>query len=575
MSDRQHPDQQNSNSLAQLEQRNIELAAVNEELQITFEELRTAEEELRDRNQKLEAEQHRYRDLFNFAPDGYVVTDADGVIQEANHAIIALFSTKLEFLVGKPLAVFIAYSERRDFHRQLAQLPKLGQIHNWELELQPRQNDAIPVEVTVTCIRGALEELEGLRWLIRDIRDRKKTEAQLLEQARAAQEAENANRLKDEFLAVLSHELRSPLNPILGWVRLLQTRKFNETKTAEALATIERNAKLQARLVEDLLDVSRILSNKLTLKMTPVNLEYCISGALETVLLTAQAKKIEIQTVFDPTVKVMGDATRLQQAIWNLLSNAVKFTPIGGRIEVRLRRTDDHTQVQVIDTGKGISADFLPSVFDYFRQQDGSTTRTFGGLGLGLAIVRQIVDLHGGKVEAHSLGEGKGATFTICLPLTEKLASPVESPEPIDSLSLQGMNILVVDDDADSRDLITFVLEQSGASVTSVTSAEEVLKTLAQTPHSVLVSDIGMPEMDGYELMRQVRTLPTQNRKIPAIALTAYAGDANQQQALLVGFQSYLSKPVDPDKLVADVARLGKSDLSGELSESFRTQKVR
>ncbi len=572
----QSSDQGETDGFAQLEQRNIELAAVNEELQITFEELRTAEEEVRDRNRKLEAERYRYRDLFNFAPDGYVVTDANGVIQEANHAIVRLLSLDLGFVVGKPLVVFITQPERRNFYRQLNQLPKLEQIQNWELELQPYKNDAIPVEVTVACIWGVSGEVEGLRWLIRDIRDRKKTEAQLLEQARAAREAENANRLKDEFLAVLSHELRSPLNPILGWVKLLQTRKFDQTKTAEALATIERNAQLQAKLIEDLLDISRILRDKLTLNLTPINLEHCILAALDTVQLAAQAKEITIQTLFDSDVKVMGDPTRLQQIIWNLLSNAVKFTPKGGQIGVCLKRVDTQARIQVIDTGRGIGADFLPNVFDYFRQEDGSTTRTFGGLGLGLAIVRQIAELHGGTVEADSPGLEQGAIFTVSLPLTETSTFPVEDLQPTAALSLQGMSILVVDDDVDSRELIAFVLEQSGASVTSLTSAKEALQTLAQTPHSVLVSDVGMPEMDGYELMRQVRTLPPQSGgKIPAIALTAYAGEANQQQALSVGFQWHLSKPVDPDRLVAAIVELGKPNLSGELPQAFRPEEVR
>ncbi len=489
-------------SIAQLEERNRTLATVNEELQLTYEELKAAEEELREQNQKLEVERQRYQDLLNFAPDGYLVTNTAGIIQEANRAIVTLFSLDLEFLIAKPLVVFIAHSERPTFHSQLNRLPSLEQIKNWELLVQPRQGDVIPVEVTVTCIRGAFGKLEGLRWLIRDIRDRQKAEARLLE--RAAQEAENANRLKDEFLAVLSHELRSPLNPILGWVKLLQTRKFDQATTAEALATIERNAQLQAKLIEDLLDVSRILRDKLMLKMTPINLEYFISGALDTVRLSAQAKEIDIQTVFDSPVEVMGDPTRLQQVIWNLLSN----------------------------------------VFDYFRQEDGSTTRSFGGLRLGL---------------------GQGATFTLCLPLTEpSVESLVEGLQPTASSNLQGTNVLVVDDDADSRDLMTFVLEQSGASVTTVTTAEEVLQTLLHD-HHLLVSTVGMPEMDGYKLMRQVRTLPPQNGgEIPTIAVTAYAGDINHQQALSVGFQWHLSKPVDPEELVAAVARLSKPGISSE-----------
>ena len=564
----QSPTQKNLESRDQLEQRPKSSETLNEELQITYEELKAAEEELHEQNRKLVAERQRYQDLFNFAPDGYLVTDEAGAIQEANHAIVALLSIDLNFLVKKPFAVFIDHSTRRAFYSQLNRLPELGQIQNWELQLQSRQGELIPVEVTVTCIRGPIGQLEGLRWLIRDIRDRKKAEARLLEQERTAREAENANRLKDEFLAVLSHELRSPLNPILGWVKLLQTRTFDPARTAAALATIERNAQLQAKLIEDLLDVSRVLRDKLTLKLAPINLEYCISAALDTVQLSAQAKEIEIQTEFAPHIEVMGDPTRLQQVIWNLLSNAVKFTPEGGRIEVRLTRTEDQAQIQVIDTGKGISADFLPSVFDYFCQEDGSTTRNFGGLGLGLAIVRQIVGLHGGTIKADSPGQGQGATFTLCLPLSSKPASsPVSQRPPTASLDLQGTHVLVVDDEADSRELITFVLEQSGASVTTVTSAEEVLRSLAQARHHVLVSDVGMPHMDGYELMRHIRTLtPQEGGETPAIAVTAYAGGINEQQALAVGFQWHLAKPIDPEELVTAVAKLGKAD---RFSEGF------
>jgi PAS domain S-box-containing protein len=389
--------------------------------------------------------------------------------------------------------------------------------------------------------------------------------AHLLELEQIARaKAETANRIKDEFLAILSHELRTPLNAILGWSKLLQSRRLDQAKTSEALATIERNANLQVQLIEDLLDISRILQGKLTLNITKINLKSTILSALETMRLAAETKLIQVSTVFEPDVgQVMGDLTRLQQVVWNLLSNALKFTPKGGKIEVRLEQADGHAQIIVSDTGKGISAEFLPFVFDYFRQADSTSTRNFGGLGLGLAIVRNIVEIHGGIVKAKSEGEGKGAIFTVSLPLlpdesrslTDKQNSAVLLTS--NSLALSGIRILVVDDDTDSRDFIAFVLEQDGAFVIAVSSAYEALQTLAEIKPDVLVSDIGMPEMDGYMLIHQVRNLiPEQGGQIPAIALTAFARNDDQQEALKAGFQMHLSKPVNPEELIAAIARI-------------------
>ncbi|MGI0484107.1 PAS domain S-box protein [Pantanalinema rosaneae CENA516] len=419
-----------------------------------------------------------------------------------------------------------------------------------------------------------------------DITDRKQAEVErellLQREQLAREEAEQANRIKDEFLAVLSHELRSPLNPILGWSKLLQSGKLDQARTAQALATIERNAKLQSELIEDLLDVSRILSGKLSLNVAPVNLATNIRAAMETVRLAAEAKSITVEATLAPDVgMVLGDSTRLQQVIWNLLSNAVKFTPTGGRVEIRLSFITAHTsrispdgqvtqdkeltthyaQITVSDTGQGIMPDFLPYVFDYFRQADAATTRKFGGLGLGLAIVRHLVELHGGTVRADSLGEGQGATFTIRLPL---LHSPSQATQdgrsPQLPLDLSGIKILVVDDETDTRELVAFVLEQQGAQVTTATSAHEALLVLPQAKPDVLLSDIGMPGMDGYMLIQQVRTLaPDQGGQIPAIALTAYAGDTNQQQVIAAGFQKHISKPIEPEELVQAIVHLIRS----------------
>ncbi|MEH2468189.1 hybrid sensor histidine kinase/response regulator [Nostoc sp.] len=390
--------------------------------------------------------------------------------------------------------------------------------------------------------------------------------AHLYEAERTARNAaESANRIKDEFLAVLSHELRTPLNPILGWTKLMRTRKLDQVTSDRALETIERNAKLQTQLIEDLLDVSRILQGKLNLNFYAINLVSVIEAAIETVRLSAQAKSIEIQTILESGVgQVLGDANRLQQVIWNILSNAIKFTPTGGQVKIKLEQVGLQVQICITDTGKGIVPEFLAYVFDYFRQADSATTRKFGGLGLGLAIVRHLVELHGGTVQAESLGEGQGATFTIRLPCLQDESKGIKDAKDNSSLladqssPLSGLQILVVDDDADMREFLSFMLEQYGATVITVTSAIEALTALSQSQPNLIISDIGMPEMDGYMLMRQVRSLkPEQGGGILAIALTAYAGEMDQQQAIAVGFQQHISKPVDPEELVKAIVLLG------------------
>ncbi|MBD3887129.1 response regulator [Phormidium tenue FACHB-886] len=563
----------------ELKQQANQLVEVNRALQNALEEIQVTEEEVRQQNEELiiarelaELEGHRYQDLFNFAPDGYVVTDANGMIQEANQAIADLVAIEQSYLVNTPFVVYIANSDRRAFrnlHYELQLQSLAGKLQTDELKLKPAKGQLIPVAITGTAIRNAQAQVIGVRWLVRDITARKQAEAtrlrlseereQLLQREQAARvAAEEANRLKDEFLAVLSHELRSPLNPILGWARLLQAGKLDEATTRQALTTIERNAKLQSELIEDLLDVSRILQGKLSLTVSPVNLAAIIRAAIETVRLAAEAKSIRVETSLDEARSVSGDATRLQQVVWNLLSNAVKFTPIGGRVEVRLEQVGNQAQITISDNGKGISIEFLPYVFDYFRQGDGATTRKFGGLGLGLSIVRHLVELHGGTVQADSPGEGQGASFTVRLPLLAMQADTEQQEQSSEALlNLQGVRILVVDDDVDTRELIVFLLQEYGADVISASSASDVLKALTQSKPDVFVSDIGMPDTDGYMLIQQIRALsPEQGGQIPAIALTAYAGEFNQQQALQAGFQKHLSKPIEPDELIRAVATL-------------------
>lgn len=401
-----------------------------------------------------------------------------------------------------------------------------------------------------------------------DITERKQAEVQreqLLHREQAArQAAERANRIKDEFLAILSHELRTPLNPILGWSRMLQTGQLNQKQTAKALSTIERNAKLQTQLIDDLLDVARILRGKLHLDSSLVDLADVIEAAIDTVRTAAAAKSISLERVLPSVGLVWGDAARLQQIVWNLLSNGIKFTPQGGKVYIQLQRHGDQAQITVTDTGKGISPDFIPHLFATFRQEDISTTREHGGLGLGLTIVRQLTEAHGGSVAASSPGEGRGATFTVRLPLYSGPVQPAVQPSASLEQDLSGISILAVDDNPDARELLTVLLEQCGAEVTTAAAAEEALGVLAHSLPDILISDIGMPGMDGYELIQAIRQLPPDaGGDLPAIALSAYVGDEDQQQALDSGYHRHVSKPLNTDKLMqAIIKALGTANAS-------------
>jgi signal transduction histidine kinase len=383
----------------------------------------------------------------------------------------------------------------------------------------------------------------------------------------ARQQAEEANRMKDEFLATLSHELRTPLNAVLGWVQVLRAGKLDAASTTRALETIERNARAQAQLIADLLDVSRIITGKLRLDFKPVELRRIIEAVLESVRPAADAKGILLDISVAPLASpVLGDADRLQQVVWNLLSNAIKFTPRGGRVEVRLREAhegEENAVIRVSDTGIGIRPDFLPYVFDRFRQAEGSITRTHGGLGLGLSIVRHLIELHGGSAEVASEGEGLGAEFTVRLPLRAELAdAPLDRTGATRSVFstpqlLTGLRVMVVEDEVDTRDLLVISLEQCGAGVMACGSVPEALAGFDREVPDVLVSDIGVPGEDGYSLIRKVRARPPEKGgKVPAAALTAYARAEDRQRALEAGYQTHLAKPIDPSELVASVARL-------------------
>jgi PAS domain S-box-containing protein len=447
-----------------------------------------------------------------------------------------------------------------------------GKQVSYETQIPFANGDTRYVHVSYVPHLHQTGEVKGFVALINEITDRKLAEQErekLLASEKAARtEAETANRMKDEFLATLSHELRTPLNAMLGWTQLLTSRKFDEATTARALETIDRNTKSLTMLIEDVLNVSRIIRGTLHLNLRRIELVSIVKAALDVVSPAAAAKKIQIESEFDPTVGVViGDGNRLQQVVWNLLANAVKFTPQGGRIDVQVKRTDDSVQIWVQDTGEGISPEFLPYVFDRFRQGDSSNTRSHGGLGLGLAIVRYLVELHGGIVCAHSSGIGQGATFMVHLPMravdmkanSSQLLSPTlgEQVSQEHILFLKGLRVLVVDDEEDTRELLLTILGEYRAEVIAVGSVPEALDTLPHFQPDVIVSDIGMPQEDGYTLIRQVRSLPhKQWRSTPAVALTAHATAEDRAQALLAGFQFHVPKPVNPTELAVVVANL-------------------
>ncbi len=539
--------------------------------------------ERKQAKEALEQSEAKFRRLFESNLVGVAFWNAEGLITDANDAYLRLVGySRQEFdALGKIQWRSLTPPEYNDVDNRALEEAFATKVSSiYEKEYVRRDGTRVQVVLGIALMDNS--QVNGVAFVLdiserqAALRERKRAELErdrlLLAEQKARATAEAANRMKDEFLAVLSHELRSPLNAMLGWLTLLRTRKFDEAATARALETVERNARAQAQLVEDLLDVSRIIQGKLRLNVRAVDLLSVIEAAIDTVRPTALAKNIELQPVLDPAAgPVFGDSDRLQQIVWNLLSNAVKFTPKGGRAQIRLERVHSYVEIVVADTGQGISPEFLPYVFDRFRQADSSMTRSFGGLGLGLSIVRNLVELHGGSVHVESPGEGQGTTFTVKLPLSP-VSTKIEEPERVHptvggSLAfdytprLDGLRILVVDDEVDARELLIQILVECGAEVVALATADEVIAALQeQTSDSrfdILISDIGMPEQDGYALLRRVRSLESnQGRRIPAIALTAYARAEDRKAALLAGFQSHVAKPVEPGELIALIANL-------------------
>ncbi|HET7221117.1 MAG TPA: ATP-binding protein, partial [Vicinamibacterales bacterium] len=409
--------------------------------------------------------------------------------------------------------------------------------------------------------------VEALRSSEENLRRNAQERERLLESERAARaESERASRLKDEFLATLSHELRTPLNAILGWTHLLRAKPGDVQQTEEGLEAIDRNARAQTQIVNDLLEMSRIVSGKLRLDVQRVDLPSVIDAAIGTIKPAADAKGIRLQAAIDPLAgAVSGDPARLQQILWNLLSNAIKFTPAGGDVDVRLERAGGQVAVTIRDTGQGIKADFLPYIFDRFRQADASTTRLHRGMGLGLAIVKNLAEMHGGSVSAASDGDGQGATFVVTLPSAhtevsgDRLSAAAAASNAARDLApqLTGLRLLVVDDEPDAREFLARILSECGADVQTAASSAEALQSIHQRTPDVLISDIGMPVSDGYDLIRTVRALPAdRGGQIPALALTAFARSEDRQRALLAGYQAHLAKPAQPTELITQIASL-------------------
>jgi PAS domain S-box-containing protein len=497
-----------------------------------------------------------------------------GRFVEANDTFLRMTGYTREELLGSNLTwrSLTAPESLERSEAAAAELRMRGTCAPFEKEYLRKDGSRIWSMTTAATIHDADDQ-----WMafVLDISDRKhaarEREAAFAREHAARKQAEEATRLKDEFLANLSHELRTPMNAIIGWTHLLRSGRLDDSQRQRALESIDRGARSQAKLIEDLLDVSRIVSGKLSLNFQAVDLAAVIDAAMESQRPAAQAKGLKLERGAAPgEFAVMGDAGRLQQVFLNILSNAVKFTPAGGHISIGLAAKGGDTEVTITDTGEGISPEFLPYVFDRFRQADGTSTRTHMGLGLGLAIVRHVVELHGGTVRVASAGVGKGATFTISIPHvtgvegTARKPVPERMPGSYGTPGGLGVRVLVVEDDPETRDIVAAILERSGFSYRVATRASEALSVLDDWLPDAIVSDIGMPGMDGYELMRQLRARPAHlGGLLPALALTAYARPADRDLALRAGYQAHVAKPVDPVDLVRAITELTGRSLSG------------
>jgi PAS domain S-box-containing protein len=515
--------------------------------------------------------------------DAIISKRLDQTIISWNRGAERVFGYKAEEIIGRPIMTIIPKHLQQEELEIIAKLRRGERIDHFETVRLTKDGRLLDVSISVSPVRDETGRIVAASKIARDITALKANEAalrdsdarlraiaderqRLLESERSARsEAERLGHLKDEFLATLSHELRTPLNAIQGWATLLRHAGSSAEDRQRGLEAIERNARSQSQIINDLLDMNRILAGKMHLEVQPMRLHEVIESAVEAVRPSADAKLLRIRTILDSSIgATRGDPNRLQQVMWNLLTNSVKFTPPGGFVQVVLERVNSHVEISVQDSGAGISAEFLPYVFDRFRQADATTTRKHGGLGLGLSIVRNLVELHGGSVRVKSPGETLGSTFVVSLPVVsvdassehhdEQQQTDLRSIAVADLPRLDGVRVLIVDDEEDSRTLLARILQGRGANVVCVNGAPAALNTIKNQRFDVMLSDIGMPEVDGYELMRQIRGLGKPLSQIPAIAVTAYARSEDRQRSLLAGFQMHISKPLETPELIAAIA---------------------
>jgi PAS domain S-box-containing protein len=494
----------------------------------------------------------RLRTLFKVAPVAIAMTDQTLKLESVNPAFCSLTGYSADELAGRP-AIGVFGNDYRVFDNETP--------YSGPFALTRKDGGSVAVELRVTS-----ESLSGARIIVmtdmsQRLQSDRERENLLASEQRARAEAERSNRLKDEFLATISHELRNPLNAILGWATLLGRSENLPAQVLRAIQAIERNSRLQAQMIADLLDYAGITFGKMRLAASTIDPYAIVRSAVEVVSTSAQSRHIDINTSFDDeSVAIEADPARMQQIVLNLLTNAIKFSPDGGSIEVGARRAGGYFRLTVSDHGKGISAAFLPHIFERFSQQDSSSTKSYGGLGLGLAIVKQLIDQHGGSIDASSAGEDRGATFTVNIPLSEKTALPAEADsQTLRSLNLSGVVALVVEDDKDARELTCRVLKDAGAEVIEAHDAAAALRAITNANANFLISDIGMAGVDGYDLMRRLREKGYGAEVLPAIALTAFARLQDRAAALAAGFQDHLVKPIEPSALIAMVGELRRA----------------
>jgi PAS domain S-box-containing protein len=519
-------------------------------------------------------ERERLAAIVDSSDDAIVGKTLEGIITSWNRGAEQMFGYSAAEAIGQHITSIIPPELHAEEDDVLAHLRRGEKIDHYETVRQAKDGRKLDISLTVSPITNAQGRIIGASKVARDISARKRADEErerVIEREEAARRtAEEASRLKDDFLATVSHELRNPLNAIVGWAALLRSSKLDKEKTARAVEAILRGAQAQDQIISDLLDVARIMNGRLRLDVRPLQLIKVLESAIETMRPAIEAKQIRLQTILDPAASPLaGDPTRLQQVFWNLLSNAVKFTPLNGHLQILLQRINSHIEIVISDTGIGIEPQLLPHVFDRFRQGDSGTNRQRSGLGLGLAIVRNLVELHGGTVLADSKGPGQGASFTVRLPtliaptISDKGERFDPAGEEIISADcgplLQNLRVLVVDDEAGAREVASTILAQAQAEIRTAENASQALEILGQWQPDVLVADIGMPEVDGYELIRRIRARsPQSGGRVPAAALTAYARTQDRLRVLSAGYQTHVPKPIQPAELIMVVASLAK-----------------